>query len=120
MESLMQLVEKMYHLLDDLIKIANKIKSLSEKVVLEEELKPLQASQNDLLDQLVVLQTELQSYDPSLISSEIHAQFHKKLEEFQKLNQEFINNIKNSQGIIQFDFIPKAVSKSEHKPNTKF
>lgn len=110
MNSIQQFVDKMNHLLDDLVRTAKKLKTISERVVLEEELKPLQDHQDDLLGQLTALDRDLKTYYESKITPEVHAQFHKKLEEFQNLNQDFINNINGAHGLIQFDLHQKKDS----------
>lgn len=99
-------IQHMHHVLDELIRIATKLRNISRQRVGEEELAPLQKEQERVLHELSQLDRVLQNDD--LVSEATHAQFHKKLMEFQTLNQEFIQNLNTSHGLIQFDLAHNA------------
>lgn len=103
MTSLKRLISQMNERLDELIATAKELRDASQRAVSEEELIPLQKRQETLLTELETIDQQLQTYAASDIESTIHEQFHAKLEEFQNINQEFVNALKSSYGLIQFD-----------------
>ncbi|MBA3722438.1 MAG: hypothetical protein H0W88_08545 [Parachlamydiaceae bacterium] len=102
MEALHESINRMNSLLDELVKISRQLRDVSKQVISEEELLPLQKHQEDLLKQIEKIDEVLNQYEREIEPS-IHNQFHKKLAEFQALNQEFISNLTSSHGVIQFD-----------------
>lgn len=103
MKSLNQLIKQANNLLDELIQTAKKLKVASQQSVSEEELDSLQKKQEDLLIQFEGIDQDLQQYNFFEISEAVHQQFHIKLQEFQTLNQEFIETLQASHGLIQFE-----------------
>lgn len=103
MESFQQQIDYMNGLLDQLIQTAKKLRDVSLQVISEEELGPLQKQQEEILAQLEAADQEIQRQYRSDMTEIIHQQFSQKLKEFQSLNQEFIDNLNTSHGLIQFE-----------------
>lgn len=104
MRSLQELLDKIHHHLDELIQISEKLRDVSKQVISREELDPLQKQQTALLNKLEKLDNELHEQYPSEMTEAIHESFHRKFVVFQELNKAFIENIRLSHGLIQFDF----------------
>src|SRR5262249_19126981 len=102
MDSLKQYIDQMHQLLDQLIETAKNLRDASKRVFSEEELAPLQKHQEDVLHHLEQIDQALHRFGEAEIPAATHEQFHAKLIQFQELNQEFINNLNNSHGLIQF------------------
>jgi hypothetical protein len=103
MNSVEQNVNDMVALLDQLIQTATQLRNLSQQVISEEELLPLQKHQEDLLHQLEKIDQSLQKYYATEVAPAMHEKLHNKLIEFQALNQEYVNNLGSSHGLIQFE-----------------
>jgi hypothetical protein len=103
MKSLTFYLEKMNGLLDQLIEIGTALRNLSLQVVSEEELNLQQKKQKELLDELEIVDQTLQTHFWNLIAEEEHRRIHVKVHAFQTLNQEFIQNLRESHGLIQFE-----------------
>lgn len=103
MKSLHYYIDHMNHLLNELIQVAAQLRDMSLQVIAEEDLAPLQKHQEDLLMQLENTDQQLQrSYGPQLDGATREG-FHNQLQTFQQLNQEFIQNLSASHGLIQFE-----------------
>ncbi|WP_154017773.1 hypothetical protein [Candidatus Protochlamydia phocaeensis] len=103
MERLAQYINQMKQLFEELIQTATKLRDVSRQVISEEELAPLQAHQQDLLKELEKVDTLIQENYPNLMDAATHHHFHDQLQRFQFLNQEFIQNLNASHGLIQFE-----------------
>lgn len=103
MKSLQYYVEQMTQLLADLVQNAEKLRDVSRQVISEEELSPLQKHQQELLGQLEQTDSNMQRYYPNQLDSATHQLFHAQLHAFHILNQEFIQNLNASHGLIQFE-----------------
>ncbi|MBA3816330.1 MAG: hypothetical protein H0X29_07395 [Parachlamydiaceae bacterium] len=98
------ILNEMNAVLDLLIENAQKLNELSLQVIAEEEISPLQAQQQELLSALVELDNAFHQAD-SLAEekiSAIQAAVNDKIENFQQLNSNFMENIINAHGLIQF------------------
>ncbi len=97
---------QMDELLNLLIDNANKLLALSQQVIAEEELAPLQTSQQELLDELVAQDEAFHKTLPSPshnYQSPLRSQINAKLDQFEQLNASFIENITSAHGLIQFE-----------------
>lgn len=103
MKSLQQYVNQMDHLLHELIQTATKLRDASLQVISEEELNPLQRRQEDLLSQLETVDQQMKEHYRHQIDHAVQERFHAQLQVFQQLNQEFVQNLNASHGIIQFE-----------------
>lgn len=103
MKSLQQNVDQMNALLSELIQVAKQLRDMSLQVVSEEELAPFQKIQEDLLAKIENIDHDIQWTYRNQISSSIQEGFHAQLQTFQQLNQEYIQNMGSSHGLIQFE-----------------
>jgi NH3-dependent NAD+ synthetase len=103
MKSLKHYVDLMKNLLEELVQNAQKLKDLSQRVISEEELSPLQEHQQKLLQELEKVDSYLQQHHPNQMDKNEHKLFHEQLHQFHRLNQEFIQNLNASHGLIQFE-----------------
>ena len=94
-------------ILDNLIQNATELIELSLRKASKDELTTLQKRQEDLIKKLGVMD---QKYAKGFTVEATK----KKLKEFQKLNNTFIENINNTQRIIHFD-----ISKETHHKKSK-
>lgn len=111
------LLKQIETLLDQLILNAERLKESSLKVISEEELNSLQAQQSELIQQLQVLDEQFHR-EFSQVKQEVYAKHRasidKRIEHFQKLNEEFIQNLSSNHGIIDFN-LPK-INRSKLNP----
>ena len=103
MKSLQQCLDQMSQLMDELIQVATKLRDATQQVISEEELAPLQKRQDDLLSQLEEVDKELQVHYGFQIDAPTKETYHNQLQIFQRLNQEFMQNLNASHGLIQFE-----------------
>lgn len=103
MPSLQHYVDQMNQLLNELIQTATQLRDMSLQVISEEDLAPLQKKQEDLLAQLESADQQLQHNYRHQLTGAIQDKIHKQLQTFQELNQEFIQNLNTSHGLIQFE-----------------
>jgi hypothetical protein len=103
MKSLQHYVDQMNQLLSELIQVATQLRDMSLQVIAEEDLAPLQKKQEDLLAQLESTDQQLQQNYRHQLTGAIQDKIHKQLQTFQQLNQEFIQNLNTSHGLIQFE-----------------
>ncbi len=103
MEPFQHDIDRMNALLDQLLHTARQLRDASMHMVSEEELLSLQKEQEQILAQLMSVDHDLQRYYASEIQELAHHQFQHKLKEFQALNQEFMENLNSSYGLIQFE-----------------
>lgn len=92
--------------LDHLLENAKHLNEISTQVISGEELKEFQSKQDHLLQKLSSLDQKFQqkfnsSYND--VKSPITKKIQEKLRLFQKYNQELIQNISSSKGLIQFE-----------------
>lgn len=90
-------------LLDQLIETAKALRDLSMQVVSEEELTLLQKKQKVLLVELESADQTIDVHFWNEMEEKDHRILHAKVHTFQTLNQEFIHNLKESHGLIQFE-----------------
>jgi hypothetical protein len=103
MKNMQQSISHMNQLLDDLVETSTIMRDVSMQVISEEELAPLQKKQQLLLRELENFDEALQKNYPGQINESTHTHFHERLADFQRLNKEFIQNLNQSHGLIQFD-----------------
>lgn len=103
MKSLQHYIDQMNGLLNELILVATQLRDMSLQVISEEDLAPLQKRQEDLLAQLEEVDQQLQSHYRHQIDASLREHIHNQLQTFQQLNQEFIQNLNASHGLIQFE-----------------
>jgi hypothetical protein len=103
MQSFEELIVQMNLLLDRLVDVARQLSSVSKQVISEEQLAPLQEEQDGILKKLEEIDTELQQTFASELTPAMHQQLTQKLEEFKAFNQEYIDHLKASHGLIQFE-----------------
>ncbi|MCE5319132.1 MAG: hypothetical protein LLG04_17440 [Parachlamydia sp.] len=110
-----KILEQMDAILDRLIQIAETMQRLSKQVVSEGELAPLQKSQEDLVSQLESLDDAFEkAYKPGPGAQPlaVRSRIAKKIERFQVINADFIENLKTEQKLIE---IEAPSPKSKHK-----
>lgn len=110
-----QVLNEMEKLLDKLVESAKSLLLLSRQVIEEDELLRLQQDQEELLEKILQKDEEFHAL-PTKIQEEMGSQrlkINEKIDQFQQLNGEFIQNINTSQGLIQFD--QKALKKRKEK-----
>lgn len=93
---------------DELIANAQELKKVSSQVIVEEELAELQKKQQVLVKELITTEKDYQKHfhkSSEETKSPTGQRLRDKLQEFQKLNEAFINNINSSQGLIHFEKI---------------
>lgn len=103
MRSLHYGISQMTHSLEELVETAKKLRDCSLQVGSEEELAALQSKQADLLRELERLDHDLNGNFPGQIDHDTQELFHQRLLEFQTYNHEYIENLKQRHGLIQFD-----------------
>ncbi len=103
MKSLKQHVEQMDQLLNELVIVATQLRDLSLKVISEEELAPLQMHQEELLAKLESVDQKIKGNYPHQTDAVVQEKIHRQLQTFQQLNQEYIQNLNASHGLIQFE-----------------
>jgi hypothetical protein len=103
MKSLQDYVIQMNQLLGELIHVATQLRDMSLQVISEEDLAPLQKRQEDLLLQVENVDQQMQENYRHQLSVDGQEQIHNQLQTFQQLNQEFIENLSASHGLIQFE-----------------
>ena len=99
------ILQEMESLLDGLLENARKLLVLSKQVIEEEELTVLQKEQEALLSELIKKDSELHHLNEISKNDlyESRANIDAKIGEFQKLNAEFLENIRAAHGLIQFE-----------------
>jgi len=103
MKSLQHYMDHMDLLLAELVKVATQLRDMSLKVISEEELAPLQKHQESLLAQLESVDQKIRANYPHQVNAALQEKVHQQLQAFQQLNQEFIQNLNTSHGLIQFE-----------------
>jgi hypothetical protein len=103
MKDLAFYLNRMNMLLDELIGIAGTLRDLSMQVVSEEELNALQIKQKEFLSELESVDQIIEEKFWNEIEDKDHHMLHTKIHTFKSLNQEFIQNLKESHGLIQFE-----------------
>ena len=103
-----KLLNEMDKILNQLIENGNKLLAASKQVIEEDELMRLQKEQETMLDKLIAHDTSYQKCSLEQNSkgnklSLLRAKIDEKIEAFQKLNAEFVENISAVHGLIQFD-----------------
>ena len=100
-----KILTEMEEILGSLVDNAREMKEVSDQVISEEQLEPIQQRQAILLGRLQQLDAELKNEkSPKNPSHEaIEKRMAQKLKEFQEFNAGFIENIKKAHGIIQFE-----------------
>lgn len=103
MKSLSFYLDQMNQLLDQLIGTAKSLRDLSVQVVSEEELTTHQDRQKEILIKLEAVDKILEDHFWNEIEEKDHRQLHGKVHLFQTMNQEFIQNLRETHGLIQFE-----------------
>ena len=96
----------MHQLLDQLIETGKTLRELSVQVVSEEELTNHQDEQKIILIKLEAIDKILEDHYWNQIEEKDHKQLHSKVHLFQTLNHEFIQNLRETHGLIQFELSP--------------
>lgn len=129
MSSLQSSIDQMNQLLNELIWVSTQLRAISFQVLSQEDLVTLQKKQEDILKQIESQEQLLQTNYRNQIDSKTWDHFHKKLQEFQELNHEFIQNVNTNLGLIQFelkkfedeqenDYSDLSLKKSRPSPNS--
>lgn len=92
--------KRMNDLLDQLIITARQLRDAVQQVVSEAELRPLQETQENILQELEKIDKQTPHGAASDVNPEVIEQLYRKLNEFQELNKQFIDNFKSSHGLI--------------------
>jgi hypothetical protein len=82
--------------LDQILDIAARLKAISQSVIAKEEVAGLQKAQEELLQKLLALEEEHKKEDPKIADPsilDIQKTIHQKLELFEELNANFIENL---------------------------
>lgn len=116
MKALEQHIQQMNQLLQELIQVATTLRDVSLQVISEEELAPLQKRQEEILSELEKIDHQLQQQHARQIPAAVQENFHNQLEKFQQLNQEYVQNVNNSHGLIQFE-LRRLSEESELSPS---
>lgn len=103
MKSLQHYIDQMNQSLHALIEVATQLRDMSLQVIAEEDLARLQKKQEELLMQLEKIDGHLQKDYKYQLDGAIQEHFHEQLQIFQQLNQEFVQNLSTSHGVIQFE-----------------
>lgn len=103
MKSLQHSIDQMNQSLDGLIKVATQLRDMSLQVISEEDLAPLQNQQEEFLSQLEKIDQHIQKNYKHQLDAATQAHVHRQIQFFQQLNQEFIQNLNASHGLIQFE-----------------
>ena len=101
-----QILAEMEKILHELIFTAEKLCDLTTQVIAKEELAPLQQQQEKLLQELAKIDAKFKKAckgKPEKYDSPSKTRISELLDHFQKVNATFIQNLKNSKGIIQFE-----------------
>ena len=101
-----EILSKMEKILNQLIANAENLNQLSQQVSSQEELRPLQEKQEDLIEQLLDSDAEFNKLlkgKTRYYQSSARTRIGEKLDYFQKLNTDFLDNLKSSKGLIQFE-----------------
>jgi hypothetical protein len=99
------LLSEIDKVLDELILLAQSLRDLSEQTCIEAEIVANQAKQKQLIDKLVSLEKKYQKEKMANNGSEeLHKAIQQKLSRFQTLNNEFFENmIESEKGLFHFD-----------------
>lgn len=101
-----KILTEMDSILDGLIENARKILKASQQVIAEEDLTRLQKEQKTLVDKLTDKDSQFNKCDDKGTKQGIgtlRKQIDDKIDLFQKLNAEFVDNIAAAHGLIQFE-----------------
>lgn len=105
MEQAKKILDDMETLLDRLIESAKKLLTLSQQVIEEDELTSLQQHQEVLLENLIQKDADFHKLpnisQATLIS--LRRKIDTKIDDFQKLNADFLENLNKAHGLIQFN-----------------
>lgn len=105
MQQAEKILSEMEGLLDSLIESAKKLLSLSRQVIEEDELSRLQQEQEALLARLIEKDGEFHKQSNGSLEALMpqRLKIDEKIDYFQKLNADFVENISTAHGLIQFD-----------------
>lgn len=105
MPKIEKILTEMEEVLGCLVDNAREMKEVSDQVISEEQLEPIQQRQAVLLARLQELDGELKKGKSAKTPAHeaIEKRMAQKLKEFQEFNAGFIENIKKAHGIIQFE-----------------
>ena len=101
-----EILIEMDHILDQLIKTAEQLRDLSIQVFEEDELEKLQQAQELMVTKLVDLDDAFKvacKGHPFKKENPIRARIDQKIDEFQNINSNFIENVKESHTVIDSD-----------------
>lgn len=108
-------IEKKNSLLTELIQNAERLREMSSQVISEQDFVQMQKRQDELLHELEKLENSEDKNGLS-IPSFTHDNFHSQFLKFQKLNQEFIQNMSSHHGLIQFESL--RFGEKDHNNNS--
>ncbi len=92
-------------ILNQLIENAELLKGLSKQVIAQEELKLLQTKQEKLIAELTTFDVQFHTMGGKINAhrSPTQKRIDEKLQQFQQLNMDFIENLSASHGLIKFE-----------------
>lgn len=104
MQQAEQILGEIEDLLDKLIDSANKLLAASQQVIEEDELADLQKDQEVLLERLIEKDAEFHKFSNQIQEKLLprRLKIDEKIDHFQKLNSDFVENISSAHGVIQF------------------
>lgn len=111
-----KILREMDNILNDLLKTAERLQSISHQVISKEELALLQSSQSKLVDQLVELDDAFKNAlkgQPLSKDLSLRESIEKKLALFEKLNANFIENLTSSQPLLKLGTSKKRATPPE-------
>jgi hypothetical protein len=109
-----KILKEMDTILTELISTAERLQDISHQVISKEELTALQESQSGLVKHLMELDNAFKlAYKGEVTgkNKELRANIEKKLERFEKLNANFIENLAGTHPLLKY-----TESKSNKKP----
>ncbi|MDP1835328.1 MAG: hypothetical protein Q8K75_05295 [Chlamydiales bacterium] len=116
MSSAEERLSQMESILTDLLTNAQKMVELSSKdTTALSQLMPLQELQQGLVEKLIAFDNTLHKECPNEVADNslpAFARIEKCLEDFQRLNEQYIENVRQNQSVIQFE---KESHPSHHK-----
>lgn len=106
-----KILNEMDSILTELIVTAEKLINITSQVISKEELGALQESQNGIVKHLIGLDNAFkQAYkgQPTGKNKELRDSIEKKLDQFEKLNNSFIENLSSTHSVLQKRDIPRS------------
>lgn len=99
-----QILEKMDALLNELILTAERLLEISHQIIEKDELENLQVIQEQQVNELIALDDAFhKTAKKNAAAFPLRKRIDKKLDQFEKLNTQFIQNMHEKQSMLNFD-----------------